>query len=329
MSMRILVTGADGMLGSNLVRLLLERDNDVSVLIHPASGSRTLDGLKVKKHIGDILIPDTLDRAMEGNEAVIHAAASTVLWPARSEKVRRINIEGTHNMIEAVLRQKIKRMIYIGSVNSLNLNGNPSARYDSLIEDYGLDYIASKSEALHLVLDAVKTRGLPALAILPTLMIGPYDSLPGSGKMIQESAKGRITFYTNGGRNFIHVKDVSTAIANSLEIGRIGEYYIAGNENLTYQAFFSKVAKVVSKPDPHIHVPDWLVKLIGLFGSASGKVLNKHPFLTYPMARISCSTQFVSSESAVEELKMSQTKIEDAIRECYDWYTENGYLGEQ
>ena len=327
--MRILVTGADGMLGSNLVRLLLDRGHEVSVLIHPSSRSITLEGLKIKKHFGDILKPETLNPAVEGNEVVIHAAASTNLWPARSEIVRRINIEGTLNMIEAVLNHKTKLMIYIGSVNSLNSNGNSSATNGSLKKKYGLDYIDSKYQALNVVLDAVKTRGLPAFAILPTLMIGPYDSLPGSGKMILALAQGRIKFYTSGGRNFIHVKDVSTAIANSLELGRIGEYYIAGNENLTYQAFFRKVAEIIALPEPQIRVPDWLVKIIGLFGSLSGPILKKQPLLTYPLARISCSTQFVNSEVTVKELNMSQTNIEVAIRECYDWFTENEYLKKQ
>jgi len=327
--MKLLVTGADGMLGSNLVRLLLERGHEVRVLVHPSSRSITIDGLKVEKHIGDILKPETLNPAIEGVDALIHAAASTTLWPARSENIRRINIEGTSNMIDAVLNHNIKRMIYIGSVNSLKIDGISSGKHGSPVENYGLDYIASKREALQLVLDAVKRRGLPALAILPTMMVGPYDSLPGSGKMILASARGRINFYTKGGRNFIHVRDVATAIANSLELGRIGEYYIAGNENLTYQDFFRKVARVVSKPDPHIPVPNWLVKLIGLFGSLSGKIINKHPFLTYPMARISCSTQFVKSEAAITELNMSQTNIEVAIKECYDWYTGNAYLKKQ
>ncbi|HEY5511777.1 MAG TPA: NAD-dependent epimerase/dehydratase family protein [Prolixibacteraceae bacterium] len=324
--MRILITGADGMLGNNLVRLLLEAVHEVSVLIHPASKSWTLDGLKITKYAGNILISESLDEAFQNQEAVVHAAASTAVWPSRSEMVRKINMEGTRNVVEAVLRHKVGRMIYIGSGSSVNAPGAPDSRYKFPGAKYGLDYIDSKYEALNFVLDAARNRGLPALAVLPTFMIGPYDSLPGSGKMILALAKGKLKFYTRGGRNFIHVRDVATAIVNSLKMGEIGSYYIAGNENLTYQEFFAKVAGIVSKPAPKILIADWLVKTVGLLGSLSGAVLKKEPLLTYPMARISCDKQYISDEKCVAELYMPQTNIDIAIRECYDWFVENKYI---
>lgn len=324
--MRILITGADGMLGSNLVRLLLETEHEVSVLIHPSSKSWTLNGLNITKYAGNILAPETLDVPFRNQDAVIHAAASTAVWPSRSEMVRKINVEGTHNVVEAVIRHKIGRMIYVGSGSSVNAPGTPDPRYKFPGAKYGLDYIDSKYDALNLVMDAVRDRGLPALAVLPTFMIGPYDSLPGSGKMILALAQGKLKFYTRGGRNFIYVGDVAKAIVNGLKMGEIGSYYIAGNENLTYREFFTKVAGIVSKPAPKILIPGFLVKAAGLLGSLSGSLLKKEPLLTYPMARISCDKQYVSGEKCRTELGMPQTNIELAIRECYDWFVENKYL---
>jgi len=324
--MRILITGGDGMLGSNLVRLLLEREHEVGVLIHPSSRSVSLDNLKITKHFGDILKPESLISAVRGYDAVVHAAASTSIWPARSEIVRKINIDGTSNMIDTVLKCNTKLMIYIGSGISVNTNGLPTGKYAFPGEKYGLDYIDSKYAAFNLVLNAVKERGLPAFAILPTYMIGPYDSLPGSGKIILKLAEGKIKFYTNGGKNFIHVKDVATAISNSLEMGRIGSYYVAGNVNISYREFFRKVALIVSQPEAKIYLPDWIFKLFGLGGSLYGKILNKEPLITYPVARLSCNRQFADSERTVMELKMPQTDINIAIKECYDWFIENGYL---
>jgi dihydroflavonol-4-reductase len=324
--MRILITGADGMLGSNLVRLLLIQGHEVSVLVHPTSQSVTLDGLKIRKFSGDILKLESMSAAASENEVIIHAAASTSVWPTRSERVRRINIEGTRNVIDVALNHNIKRLIYVGSASSVNSEGNPTGKYAFPFAKYGLDYIDSKFEALKLILDAVKTRGLPALAVLPTFMIGSYDSLPGSGKMILKLAHGELKFCTSGGKNFIHVNDVATCIANSLTLGMIGQYYIAGNENLTYQEFFRKVSKIVGRPEPRFNVPDFLVKVIGLGGSLSGKIFNKPPLLTYSMARIACDKHFVMNSTAVSELNMPQTNIEIAIRECYDWFVEYGYV---
>jgi dihydroflavonol-4-reductase len=328
--MRVLITGGDGMLGSSLVRILLDQKYDVSVLIHPSSKSNTLDNLNIVKYCGCILEKDTIDKAVYGHDVIIHAAASTDVWPARSEKVRRINIEGTKNIIASALENKIKRFIYIGSGSSVNVQcASPDSKYDFPGAKYGLDYIDSKYIALNMVMDAVRLQGLPALAILPTFMIGPYDSLPGSGRMIQTLATGKLKFYTKGGRNFVYTRDVANAIANSLQMGQIGKCYIAGNENLSYKVFFSKVAQIVGQKEPKIKVSGWLVKTFGYLGDISGIILKKPPLLTYPMARISVEDNFVTCDDAVKELNMPQTKIEEAISDCYNWFIQNGYLNNQ
>ena len=328
--MRVLITGGDGMLGSSLVRILLEKKYDVSVFIHPSSKSNTLDNLNIVKYYGCILEKDTIDKAVQGQDIIVHAAASTDVWPARSEKVRRINIEGTTNIIASALENKIKRFIYIGSGSSVNVQcSTPDGKYDFPGAKYGLDYIDSKYIALNIVMDAVKQKGLPALAILPTFMIGPYDSLPGSGRMIQTLATGKLKFYTKGGRNFVYTKDVANAIANGVHMGQIGKCYVAGNENLSYKEFFSKVAGIVGQKEPKIRVSGWLVKTFGYLGDISGIILKKPPILTYPMARISVEDNFVTCDDAVKELNMPQTKIEEAILDCYNWFIQNGYLNNQ
>lgn len=323
--MKVLVTGADGMLGSNLVRLLLERGHKVSVFLHPSSKSKTLDGLNIRKYSGDILVPNSLDIPFANTDAVVHAAASTSIWPPRSEMVRKINIKGTQNVIDKVLKYKIGKFIYIGSGSSVNVKGISNSKYAFPGAKFGLDYIDSKYHALNLVMEAVKKQNLPAIAILPTFMIGPYDSLPGSGKMILALATGKLKFYSGGGRNFIHVNDVATAIANSLDLPMNGKYYIAGNENLSYKSFFRKVAVIVGKPEPKIKIPGWIIKSVGFIGSGFGNLLKKEPLISYPMARISCENQFVSSKDAINELKMPQTPIETAIADCYNWFRENKY----
>lgn len=85
--------------------------------------------------------------------------------------VRRINIEGTRNIIESAITCNIKRFIYVGSAASVKLNGDATGGHISPGPRYGLDYIESNYEALQLVMEAIAGKGLPALAILPTFMI--------------------------------------------------------------------------------------------------------------------------------------------------------------
>lgn len=318
--MRILVTGADGFLGSNLVRLLLERGYKVNVLVHPGSVSGNLDGLDLERHTGDILDKFAIKSAMAGCDAVIHAAALTEVWPARSEKVRQVNVEGTRNVIEAVLEAGLPRMVYVGSCSSVNFSSeNPES-------GYGLDYIDSKREALRYIMDAVDRRKLPAVVVLPTFMVGSYSSPLGAGRMIWAIATGRLWFYPQGGRNFVHVQDVAVALANALTLGQYGKPYIAGNENLSYRAFFSMVAKVVGRPMVHYRLPDWLVLTLGWMGDRYGKLLRRAPLISYQVARISCINQFVASHEAAKELQMPSTSVETAIRDCYKYFSRKGII---
>lgn len=328
--MKILVTGPDGVLGSNLVRELIKREYEVSVLLLEGTQSPTLEGLNITKHYGNILNAEQLDNCIEGKDVVIHCAASTSVYPARDAFVNKVNIEGSQNIIDACLKHDIKRLVYVGTANSFGYGtthenpgkeGNP---YTSI--KYGLDYMDSKRKAQEIVLDAVKEKGLPAIIVNPTFMIGPFDSKPSSGEMILALYHGKVPGYTNGGKNYVAVKDAAFAMANAVTMGRIGECYILGNENLTFKEAFDKIAGAIGVKPPKRNLPDFIVKAYGGTNSFLAKVFKFRPSVTKELATISCDIHFYSPEKARTELQLPQTPIEVAVKECFDWFKENGYL---
>ncbi len=323
--MKVLVTGADGMLGSNLVRMLIANKYDVSVLLYNLSKSNTLQGFNIKKYYGDVTIPETLDNAFKDNDIIIHSAANTSVWPARSEIVRKVNIEGTQNVIDKSLENQMKKLIFVGSASSVNTNFSITKKHLFPGAKFKLDYIDSKYHALELVLKSVNENNLPATAILPTFMIGAYDSALGSGKMVLNVANGRLKFYTGGGRNFVHVKDVANAIIKSLTPETNGKVFIIGNENLLYNDFFNLVSEVAGRKGPKTKIPNWGVKTFGLIAQFFAILTHRDPLLSYPLARISCEKQFVEYDST-EELNIIKTPIRNAIEECLDWFINNGYI---
>ncbi|NQU52339.1 MAG: NAD-dependent epimerase/dehydratase family protein [Bacteroidetes bacterium] len=323
--MNILITGADGMLGTNLVRLLLKQGCSLTAFLHHSSKSTTLDNIKIKKVYGDLLDPESLDKAMVNIDTVIHTAASTSIWPARSEFVKKVNINGTQNVIDAVLKHKINKLVYVGSASSVNTNETVKSKYTFPGEKFGLDYIDSKYRAFRMVMNATKEKNLPATVILPTFMIGPYDSLPGSGKIITNFVNGKLKFFTKGGRNFIHVNDVATAIANSIELKYNGRYFIAGNKNISYTTFFNMLANIADKKELKTKIPSWIVLFVGILGSAYGKIFMRQPLVTYQMARISFENQFVYCQNSMDELQVTLTPVETAINDCYNWFIKNNY----
>lgn len=326
--MRILITGADGMLGSSIAKELISRGHTVRAFLLPNSPAISLEGLSIERVHGNILRKEDLDVAMSGCDAVIHAAANTNIWPNRSETVRKVNIEGTKNIIAAAKDASLKRMIYIGTANSFgfgskNAPGDETKPYASA--KYGLDYMDSKREAQLLLLKEVKENAFPALIINPTFMFGAYDSKPGAGAMILAVYGQKVPGYAKGGRNFIYVKDVAIAAANALTQGKIGECYIAGNVNMHYKEAFETIAEVVGVKAPSVYIPPFASELYGYLGSVYGRLFNKVPKVSYPMAAISSDEHFFSAQKAVKELGMPQTDIKIAIKECFDWFKMNGY----
>jgi dihydroflavonol-4-reductase len=220
----ILVTGADGLLGSNLVRELLARKYTVRALLQPARNTATLNGLDIDARPGDLLDAASVLSAAQGCDAVIHAAALTTVWPARSSLIRAVNVTGTQNVLDAVDACNIRRLIYVGSASSFGFGTKvkPGSEGNAFVSHkYGLDYIDSKREAQNLVL-AAASRGLPCVVVNPTFMFGAFDSLVGPSAMIRALVHGQLPGHTTGGRNFVCVRDVATGIANALTMGRPG-----------------------------------------------------------------------------------------------------------
>src|SRR5690606_22161513 len=115
-------------------------------------------------------------------------------------------------------------------------------------------------------------------------------------------------------------------MANAITMGRVGECYILGNQNLSYKEAFATIAKVVGVPPPTRRFPDAMVKFYGSLSSLGARIFRYYPAVTRELAEISIENQYYSSTKAQEELQMPQTPIEVAIKECYDWFIENGYL---
>ena len=230
---RVFVTGPDGLLGSNIVRELLERKYEVRVMLFHNRTPITLIGLPIEFVYGNINSKDDLVRLSKDCDYFINVAAITDMWPARGEIYFKINVKGAENVIEAVLENKIKRLVHIGSASSFGYGtiespGNETTPFRSA--KYKVDYIESKKLGQERVIQAVKERGLEALVVCPTFMMGPYDSKPSSGAMIIAIINGKMPAFSSGGKNWVYVKDVSRGVCNALTMGRIGEAYILGGE---------------------------------------------------------------------------------------------------
>jgi len=327
--MNVLVTGPDGLLGSNLIRELLNRGYSVTAMTENKKKSLTIENLPIQRIVGNLLNVQEIINATVGIDIVIHCAASTIMFPARSEIINMVNIGGTQNIVEACKKNKVKRLIYVGTANSfgsgnlINL-GTEKNLYSS--EHYGLDYMDSKYKAQLIVLENAKNGSLNAIVVNPTFMIGPFDSRPSSGEMVLSVYKRKIPGYTLGGKNFISVKDVAVAITNAITNARNGECYILGNENLTYKQAFEKIAKTIGVNPPRLKLPAKAVLAFGKINSFLATTFKYTTKMPYELTLLSSEIHYYSSAKAREELGLPKTPIEVAIKDCFEWFLENGYL---
>lgn len=328
-SEKVFVTGADGMLGSSICRELIRQGYAVKGMILPKRNLNVLSDLSCELVEGNILDKDFLLQEMKDCDFVINAAASTSVWPRRSKMVMNVNFEGTKNIAEVAEKLAMKRMVHVGTANSFGHGpkeqpGDESTSFS--FGKYGLDYIDSKYRSQEFLLEKYSSRAFPVIIINPTYMIGPFDSRPSSGKMILELLKDKMPGYSVGGKNFICSTDVAIAAVNALKLGRPGQCYIAGNENLEFEEFFKKVCAARNKKFNLIKVPGFVVLFIGFINSAVSRIRRKAPGLSYTMARMAGVGQYYSSKKAQSELNLPQTPIEEGINMCVDWFEENGYL---
>jgi dihydroflavonol-4-reductase len=325
---KVLVTGADGLLGSNLVRELLNRKYRVRAFVQSGRNVNTLDNLPIEKFDGDLLNKKSISHAIQGCHYIVHAAASTSVWPSRNKKVRDVNIQGTKNISECALKTKIERMIYVGTANSYGFGTKDNPGHEGnayTAHKYKIDYLDSKYEAHQAILAAVNV-GLKAIIVNPTFMIGPYDVGPSSGTLLIALCKKRIIGFTRGGKNYIYVKDVATAIANALTMGRIGQGYILGNANLSYEEAFKLIGDTLGIQSPRMRIPDWAVLLSGHLFAMKSKVTGKPPIISYRMAKISLDDHYFTPNKAIEELSLPQTPLPVAFRDAFEWFKANKYI---
>ncbi|MBN2539969.1 MAG: NAD-dependent epimerase/dehydratase family protein [Bacilli bacterium] len=327
--MKVLVTGANGFLGSHVVRALLEAKYEVKAFILNGTSENNLKGLSYESYHGNLLQYEDIENALDSCDCLIHTAAITDVSPARNHISWTINYDLVKLLTKAVKKKSIQKYIHVGTANSFGFGtleqpGTEESEFNC--GKYKLDYIDSKKAAQDYLLDEVKNNKLPVVILNPTFMIGELDSKPGSGEMIISVIQKKVPGYSAGGRCFAAVKDVAKACVSALKNGRTGECYITGGVNLCYKDFFHLVAKTANVTPPKLRVSKFLaITMAGILKCVSW-ITRKPPKLNLAMAKISSDGHYYSSQKAMDELEYKLTDLSQALQEAIRWYQANGYL---
>ena len=323
--MQILLTGATGFLGNNLLRMLLDDGHSVTVINRHTSDRRPLDGLEIETIQIDLNETTAVSHAVNDVDLVIHAAAIIHLGWTRQEESRRFNVGATRLLAEAARRHN-KRMIHVSTVDALASSGNGNLHDETNLEPSKppCSYVVTKREAELAFLKEVDS-GLNGLIVNPGFMVGPWDWKPSSGQMMLAIAKGAGLFAPRGGGTVADVRDVACGIISAMENGRPGERYILGGENLTYRELWSQMAEVVGKRPPISLLPNWLNWTAGQTGNLFGKISGKEPIVNSANTSMGSLFHWYSSEKAERELGYKNSPLKDGLSDAWQWFQLHGY----
>lgn len=253
--MRVLVTGATGHVGTNLVHRLLAEGHEVRVLLHGAP--LLLRDLPVEFVPGDVRDPRAVRRAVDGVDVVVHGAAVIALNDAQETFLRSVNVDGTRVVASAALGAGA-RMVHLSSVHAYHTNQLGRPLDESGAYALGADepcYDRSKAHA-EIEVRRLVERGLNATILNPVGIIGPYDHQPSlAGHGILEVAYGGVPVTTTGGFPFVHVDDVCDAIVAAFTAGAPGENHLLSGEYTAMRDMFHLVRTLVGRSTACLALP--------------------------------------------------------------------------
>jgi dihydroflavonol-4-reductase len=332
--MTTLVTGATGFVGAAVLRCLAKAGHNVRALVRPNSDRRNLSGVDCEIVTGDLTDQESLKRAVRGCEAVFHVAADYRIWVPDREKMNRVNIQGTVDLIRAAAAAGVSRIVYTSSVATLRLrdDGLPADEQSHAeLSDMIGAYKQSKFLAERGVKRLMDDGGIPVVIVKPTAPFGPGDVKPTpTGRLVVEAASGRMPAYVSTGLNVVHVDDVATGHLLAYEKGAIGESYILGGENRTLQWILETVAELTGQRPPRIRLPHWFITPMAYISEGVTRMRGSgEPMMTVDSVRMSRKPMYFSIEKARRELGYSPRPAVEALRDEIEWFYKHGYVAKK
>jgi dihydroflavonol-4-reductase len=328
MTRRALITGATGCVGANVVAALLDRGYTVRAMRRATSSLDALDGLQPELVVGDIMDPVSLRPAMDGCAIVFHVAAVSDYWRASAERIYRVNVEGTRNVLAAALDANVERLVYTSSLAALGVP-HPGQLLDESavfnLSPHRFPYGHSKHLAEQAVQEAI-SQGLDGVIINPAGVVGVRDIHFIGGSVLREVRRGLSWFTFPGGMNWADAETVGLGHVLAAEHGRSGERYILGGENLSHRRATEIAAEVVGGRRPIVTLPRPIMGAVALLADAlNGLCPGLVPF-SGAQARLSSAEIYCDCSKAQQELELPLTSFRTAMERAYTWYRAHGYL---
>ncbi len=327
MQPKILVTGGTGFLGSYLLRYLVRQGKKVRALKRPNSPMDLVQPIvsQVEWVEGDILDIGSLEDAMEGIEQVYHTAAVVSFDPREAEWMKKVNGEGTANVVNVALHKGVDKLLHVSSIAAIGR----SKEKDTISENnkwerskYNSQYAISKYQAEQEAWRG-SVEGLKVVIINPSVILGSGFWDRGTGRFFEQIYKG-LKFYTTGITGFVDVRDVARVMPMLMDSDIVQERFIISAENIGYQTLFGWLADSLQKPHPSIKVTPFLKETAWRIEWLRSKLTGSHPFITQETARNASIQCFYENDKLLKMLDFQYTPVKQTIMETGKQFLETG-----
>lgn len=318
---KVFVTGATGLLGTNVIIKLLQSGYSVTALVRQKSKYLGEKNENLKLIEGSLA--SDLSPYLANIDCFIHIAAETSQNLICYDDYKKINSDMTLNLFSQAEFCGIRRFLFVSSANTIGYGNREQPGDERKLQKYPFTdsfYAQSKLEAENYLL--MNCKNTEIVILNPTFMIGAYDTKPSSGKLIFWAWKKKLVFYPKGGKNFVDVQDAASGILSAVQNGRAGEKYLLANENLSYREFFKKVNRITDQNPIMIAIPNRVLNFLGLMGDGLRKLKIKTNLSTCNMKALQINNYY-SHQKSVEELGIQYHPVDKAVEDAIRYFVKN------
>lgn len=322
--MKVFVSGATGFIGIQLVKRLLQDGATVHALYRSESKADLIRLPNVILFKGDILDKLSIERAMEGCEVAYHTAAFAGVWAKDPEQVFRLNVDGALNVIETAGRQVCRRVLITSTAGILGPSETTAVHEGSPAPASFFTVYEESKYRLEQQLLGLKDRKPEVVIVNPTRVYGPgyLSESNGVTKMIKQYIEGSWRLIPGNGQrsgNYVFVEDVVNGHLLAMEKGALGERYVLGGDNISYNQLFDFVREASGIRKRLFKIPLWLMLTVATFMQLVSKITGRPPLIVPNLTRKFNHNWIVSSEKATRELGYHPRNAQEGIRQTVQW----------
>lgn len=320
------VTGANGFLGLNIVEQLGAAGWRVVGLCQPGTELRHARALGIEIAEGDILDPAALQEAIpDGADAAFHTAASTSIWSRNNAIQRRVNVDGTRNVLDACLRRHVRCVVHTSTWNTFSCQGG---EIDETTAQAGgrswINYVRTKYLAEAEVRSAVR-QGLRAVMLNPAHLMGRYDRR-NWGRMFRMVATRRLPGVPDGGGSFCHAEAVAKAHLAAVRKGRSGENYLLPGVEASFAEVIAIISELTGQPAPKRILSPLALKIVARLKTWKAALTGHEPDLTPEGVALMLNDPRIVSHKAEQDLGYRAVPLRVMLEDAYAWLRAEGVV---